>query len=230
MVYGIYISGLLLQVVLPVLLLVGTISGCAPTPGVLDRSLERQYPVPASPRVVDGSIYGHVNLFEDVRARSVGDILVVQLIEQTAAEKSSSTSINRKTSAHIDNPLLAGQTRVVGKDSSLDFDLDSNHEFAGGSGSDQSNSLTGSVAVTVTQILPGGNLLIEGEKWISINRGREFLRLRGVVRPIDVGLNNIIASTRIANAEITYSGTGETANANAPGWLARILMGRIWPF
>jgi flagellar L-ring protein precursor FlgH len=185
-----------------------------------------------TPAPVSGSIFaaGRLQLFEDIRARSIGDILVVQLTERTDAEKSSNTSISKANSNEIENPVLAGRTRTLQNDSNLEFKLDSNHEFTGGADSAQSNSLTGTVAVTVTRILPGGNLVIAGEKWVNINRGKEFIRLRGVVRPIDVGQDNVISSTKIANAEIIYSGTGETANANTAGWLSRFFMGRVWPF
>lgn len=169
-------------------------------------------------------------LFEDMRAVRLGDIIVVRLLEQTDAEKSSNTTIAKNSSNNITDPVIAGSQRVIGEDNSLAFTLNSDHEFSGAAGSNQSNKLQGTIAVTVSAVLPNGNLLIEGEKWVKINRGKEYIRLRGLIRPIDVGSDNSIASTRIARAEIFYGGKGELAQSNAPGWLSRFFISELWPF
>ncbi|XOV88280.1 MAG: flagellar basal body L-ring protein FlgH [Pseudomonadota bacterium] len=212
--------------------LIAILAGCSSTPPLAGPVPYPHYvDAPVTPAPVTGGIQvGTQELFADIRARQVGDILIIELEEYTDAEKSSSTSIARNSSNSITNPILAGRTRVIGNASNLEFQLDSDHEFQGGSDSNQSNRLKGTIAVTVARVLPGGNLLVSGEKWVSINRGREFIQLSGIVRPVDVSLENTVPSWRIANAEIHYGGEGETANANTAGWLSRFFMGAIWPF
>lgn len=181
-----------------------------------------------------GAIYhnaGHsLVLFEDLRARQVGDILTVLLAEATDAAKSSDTTLDKSNSTVIDNPVLAGKLRDFGDDNTLAFDLSSESAFDGESASNQSNSLQGSITVTVARVYPGGNLFVQGEKWIKINQGNEYIRLRGIIRPVDISTNNSILSTKIADARISYSGTGATADVNKVGWLSRFFISPIWPF
>jgi len=180
-----------------------------------------------------GAIYQarrNLALFEDLRARQAGDIVTVLLAEATNAAKSSDTSLDKSNSTSITNPTLAGQIRTIGSNSNLGFELSSNNAFQGESASNQSNSLQGSITVTVMRVLPNGNLYVQGEKWIDINQGSEFIRLRGVIRPVDISANNSILSTKVADARIAYSGTGATADVNSVGWLARFFMTRLWPF
>ena len=192
-----------------------------------------EYDLRPAVQPVTGAIYQAGQgggLFEDEKASQVGDIIVVALVEQTDASKRSATSIAKSSNNNVANPTLAGRTDFMGSGRTLDFDLSSAHEFSGSGDSAQSNSLEGTIAVTVTGVLPSGNLLIEGEKWIRINRGKEYIRLRGLIRPRDVSGDNVILSNRIANAEIYYGGKGEIAQANAAGWLSRFFMSQIWPF
>lgn len=186
-----------------------------------------------APPVATGSIYqasNNITLFEDIRARQVGDIVTVILAELTNAAKSSDTTLDKSSSSSTPDPILAGRARVLGLASSLAFELDSAHAFAGDSASNQSNSLRGSIAVTVSEVLPNGNLYVQGEKWISINQGNEFIRLRGIIRPVDISATNAILSTQVADARIAYGGTGATAQVNQAGWLSRFFMSPLWPF
>ena len=181
-----------------------------------------------------GSIYMDAGpsmvLFEDVKARQVGDILTVVLSESTDAAKSSDTSLDKSSSTAIENPLLAGKLRDFGDDNTLGFDLSSENGFEGESASNQRNSLRGSITVTVARVLPGGNLFIKGEKWIQINQGNEYIRLQGVVRPVDVTAGSTVLSTKVADARISYGGTGATADVNRAGWLSRFFISPFWPF
>lgn len=182
----------------------------------------------------NGAIYQQQSrslvLFEDLRARQVGDILNVVLAEATDAAKTSDTSVDKSSSSAIENPLLAGKLRDFSGDNTLGFDLSSDNSFGGESASNQSNKLNGSIAVTVAKVLPGGNLYVQGEKWIQINQGNEYIRLRGIVRPVDILSDNSILSTRVADARISYGGTGATADANKMGWLSRFFVSPLWPF
>ncbi len=107
--------------------------------------------------------------------------------------------------------------------------IDATRSFAGSGDSAQSNSLTGEIAVTVTDILPSGNLVIRGEKIIGLNQGSEFIRLSGLVRPKDVSTENIVFSRKIANARIYYGGGGVIAESNSKGWLARLFDSPMFP-
>lgn len=173
-----------------------------------------------------GSIYqssSALGLYEDIKANRVGDILTVILVEQTSGQNSADNSINQSTEMNVQTPTFGGRSRP-----GMQIDLGSENTFSGQRGSSQSNSLSGSIAVTVHEVLPNGNLVIEGEKWIRINQANEFVRLKGVVRQIDIDTNNVLLSTQVADARISYGGTG--ANGNSPGWAAKVLFSSIWPF
>jgi flagellar L-ring protein precursor FlgH len=79
-------------------------------------------------------------------------------------------------------------------------------------------------------VLSNGNLRIQGEKWIRINHGEEYIRLQGIVRPVDIGPDNSILSTQIANVQVAYGGTGTLADSNQPGWLTRLFTSPLFPF
>jgi flagellar L-ring protein FlgH len=191
-------------------------------------------PEPVEPNAMpSGSIYQssrNLSLFEDVKARQVGDIVTVVLAEATNAAKSSDTSLDKSNSNLITNPLFAAGADGIGTDLDLGFDLSSTSAFEGESESNQSNSLQGSIAVTVARVLPGGNLYIQGEKWIHLNQGNEYIRIRGIIRPEDIGTSNTILSTKVADARISYGGTGAPAEVNMVGWLSRFFMSPLWPF
>ncbi len=103
-------------------------------------------------------------------------------------------------------------------------------EFESTGDADQSNSLSGNITVSIAEVLPNGVLRVRGEKWLTLNRGDEYIRLSGLVRPEDIAPDNTVQSTRLADARISYSGTGEVHDANAMGWLAKFFISPIWPF
>lgn len=209
-------------------------AGCAGRYDVQPEDMFAHMPDPVEmPKPTSGAIYAagaSRSLFEDPRAQHVGDILIVQLAEQTSAEKNSDTSVSKANETSITNPVLAGSERTFQNTSTLGFDLDSNHAFSGSSDSSQSNRLSGTIAVTVRDVLPDGTLIIGGEKWVKLNRGNEYVRITGMVRPRDIRQDNSVLSTYVANARIAYSGTGETADANVMGWLSRFFLSPVWPF
>jgi len=192
----------------------------------------------AAPR--DGAIY-HAStsmaLFEDVKARRVGDLLTVILAEKTDAQKQASTSTDKNTGVSMSNPTLLGGALSFNspgfmpkRDLTLETSLDSSSKFKGQGDSSQSNSLTGNVTVTVVDVLSNGNLVVRGEKAIGINQGEEYVRVSGVVRPVDVATDNTVISTKLADANISYSGSGFMADSNRMGWLTRFLNSKWWPF
>ncbi len=181
----------------------------------------------------DGAIWhdGHdIPLFENAVARNVGDILTIVLFESTDASKSSSTTTKKASKADLPGPTIAGRPVTVNGTEILSAGMANETSFNGQGASRQSNSLDGQVTVSVVRRLPNGNLLIRGEKLITINQGREYLQLQGIVRSIDIQPDNTILSTKVANALITYNGKGAVANASAPGLLARFFNSPRTPF
>jgi flagellar L-ring protein precursor FlgH len=171
-----------------------------------------------------GAIYqsgADVRLFEDLKAARIGDILTVRLVEQTAASTTSSTTTSRSSSASLENPTIFGRQPTFDGLPLFDGSLSGESEFDGSGASNQSNSLRGDIAVTVVERYPNGNLFIRGEKWVTLNQGKEFIQLSGIIRPYDIGPNNAILSTQIADAQISYSGKGVLAAANRMGLFAR---------
>lgn len=162
-----------------------------------------------------------LTLFEDQKAKRVGDILTIDLVESTNATKSSSTSTSKTTEATIANPTVLGYPVTRDGVPILSGNLDGDQSFAGEGGASQSNRLEGRVSVTVVERLPNGNLFVRGEKWLTLNQGKEFVRVSGIVRPVDILADNSVPSEKVANARIEYAGKGPLADANRMSWLAR---------
>lgn len=219
-----------------ILLLPVLLAGCgeviAPKPGDQTYApVTRQDTLP--PVLPTGSLYQRgraQELFSDARARNIGDILTVSLQESTQAQKSATSNSSKSSSASITAPIIGGIVPTLGgKTLSAEFG-DNGRQFNGSGTAAQSNSLSGQISVMVVDRLPGGVLRISGEKWLELNQGKEYIRLTGMVREQDIATDNTIVSTKIADAQIAYSGTGVIGNANRPGWLARFFNSPIWPF
>ena len=201
------------------------LAGCMANAEVRPDQLPPAAPI-ATPTA--GAIFSSGNnlaLFSDNRARQVGDILTVVLVEKTAAKKSATTNSTKDASVDIGVPSLMGYSI-----DRMQASVDANREFKGGGDSSQSNQLDGTVTVTVVERLANGNLRIAGEKRLQINQGDETVRITGLVRPSDIATDNSVLSSRVADAQITYRGTGALADSNAPGWVTRILHSQWWPF
>jgi flagellar L-ring protein precursor FlgH len=208
------------------------LTGCVMKPAEPDYSATWPEPLPTAAQA-NGAIYqaGHdIALFENAVARRVGDTLTIRLNERTNASKSSSTSTSKSTSIDMPGPIVGGRPVTANGVEILNTQVDNNSEFDGEGASTQSNRLEGDISVTVAQRLPNGNLLVRGQKWISINQGQEFVRIQGIVRPIDIDPDNSISSLKVADAMIAYGGKGALANANSPGLLARFFNLPFLPF
>jgi flagellar L-ring protein precursor FlgH len=192
------------------------------------------YPdVTVSSAPATGSLYARsrsVSLFTDTRAHGVGDIVSVVLTESTSAAKSADTELDKSSDVEVIDPTVFGAPVTLNGRYNLGTSLSSSSGFQGEASSNQSNSLTGSIAVQVSQVMPNGNLVVQGEKWIRLNQGDEYIRLRGIIRPEDVSPTNTIPSTLVADARISYGGTGALDQANSPGWLTRFFMSPLMPF
>ncbi len=220
--------------------LVMLLSACASTPrGPVPGEQAYTPAVPAEPapiRVNKGGIYqpnSEMALFADNRSNRVGDIITIVLVERTVSSKSADTTASKNSTNDLTGPdLLSPLSNELGLGVNLGKlnSVDHQRGFSGSAASDMSNSLSGNIAVTVSEVLPNGNLAVRGEKWMTLNRGEEYIRIRGLIRPEDIALDNTIASTKLADARITYSGTGELADTNRQGWLSRFFVSALWPF
>lgn len=173
-------------------------------------------PLPGAIFDADG---GYVALASGTRAGRVGDVLSVVLIERTDASTGNATGTNRNGSMGL-SPPTTGPLALL---SATDLAIGGSNRFAGQGTSSQTHRLSGEIAARVVEVLPGGLLRIEGTKRVRINRGDETLRVAGVVRALDIDPGNRIASTRIADGEIGFTGRGEVARAGRQGWLQRFL-------
>lgn len=191
------------------------------------------------PPATQGSIYQagqEISLFQDAKARRVGDIITVVLVEQTSASKKANTNTSKKQDVAMDNPTILGAPLsftlpgFAGRKFTLGTDVKAARDFAGTGDSTQSNNLAGNVTVTVAEVLSNGNLILRGEKRLTINQGDEYIRFSGVVRPADIGPDNTVLSTLVADAKIGYTGDGTLDDANSTGWLASFFSSKWWPF
>ncbi|MFO1435230.1 MAG: flagellar basal body L-ring protein FlgH [Gammaproteobacteria bacterium] len=197
----------------------------------------------APPQQANGSIYQagyNMYLLEDIKARRIGDTLTVKLVEKTDASNSSSSTLSKESKTNIDNPTILGSTPQFGlpgvvplantDTNTLATKLGSTSDFTGKGDNAKKNSLTGDITVTVADVLPNGNLVVRGEKRMSINQGNEYIKLSGIVRPLDIATDNSIPSTKIADATIVYNGDGQIDGANKAGWLTRFFTSVLSPF
>ncbi len=229
-----------------VTLLALQLQGCNTVPA-RDPAFAASYPapleIPQQRQAASGAIYqtGYdVVLFEDVKARRIGDILTIRLTELTNATKASSNDISKDQASTIDNPTILGATPTFGlpgvlplsvtEGNSLASSLSSQHEFKGKSATAQRNSLTGDITVTIADVFPNGNLMVRGEKRINLNAGNEYVKISGIVRPMDIQANNTVLSTKVADATIVYNGEGAEADSSKIGWLARFFVSALSPF
>ncbi|MEF1290091.1 flagellar basal body L-ring protein FlgH [Vibrio sp. M260118] len=170
-----------------------------------------------------GSLFnaaGANSLYDDSKPRGLGDIITVTLDESTKAAKSSDADLSKNNDASMDPLEVGGQELNIG-DYNFSYNLSNDNKFTGSAAANQSNSISGSITVEVIEVLANGNLVIRGEKWLTLNTGDEYIRLSGTIRPDDIKFDNTIASNRISNARIQYSGTGTQQDMQEPGFLAR---------
>ncbi|MCG5499831.1 flagellar basal body L-ring protein FlgH [Ectothiorhodospira sp. A-7Y] len=190
-------------------------------------------PMPVPPEHNNGAIYQPTavqGLFADYKARQVGDVLTVLLAERTQATKSATTSTSKESNVNMANPTILGRPVTHNGRPLLNTEISGSRDFDGQGNASQSNRLDGSITVMVAEVLPNGNLVVQGEKWLKINQGEEYIRLRGIVRPVDIRADNTILSTQVASAQVAYGGRGALADSNSQGWLTRFFNSPVWPF
>jgi len=210
-----------------------TLTGCAWVPSTpLVQGATSAQPTPGPVPVVNGSIYqsaqpinyGYQPLFEDRRPRNVGDTLTIVLQENVSASKSSSANASRDSKASFGLDTTPRYLEGLFGNARGDLSASGGNEFNGKGGANASNTFSGTLTVTVDQVLINGNLHVVGEKQIAINQGTEFIRFSGVVNPRTISGSNTVPSTQVADARIEYVGNGYINEAQNMGWLQRFFL------
>lgn len=228
------------SIVLPGVLLCALASACGlmSACGLLPARQPKPDPVvarvlpPPTPRT-DGAIYQagqQMELFADLKARRVGDVLTIRLTESTNASKSAVTKTAKTTAVNNTGPTIFGKTITAAGVPILTTSMNGADSFDGEGSSTQGNSLAGSLTVTVMEVQSNGNLVIQGEKTLKLNQGDEFVRVSGVVRRADIATDNTVTSDKVADAHISYSGRGVIDSSNRVGWLARFFNSAFAPY
>lgn len=202
------------------------------------QSVLQHPPAAASQRPAEGSLWQEdaplVSLFYDQKARQVGDIVTIKIVESSAATNKASTDTDRNSSMSAsldaffnaekrfpaDQPFFNPFSKVAGG-------LES--QFEGTGTTKRSGDLNADITALVTQVLPNGNMVLVGSREVLINNENQIIQLSGVVRPRDIDADNHVLSTYVADARISYSGTGIINDRQKPGWLTKIMMA-VWPF
>jgi flagellar L-ring protein precursor FlgH len=221
------------------LALLSLVAGCATPPPAtaIKMPLNMRPEAIASVPVNNGAIFQPepsqarpgVSLFEDRKARYVGDTLTVNLTEKTEAKRKSETTDERSATANLDvpTPTILGKTPSVIGASAWNASGDTSRELK--DNETNSNSVTGSVTVTVVEVLPNGNLVVAGEKQVAINSDTEYIRLAGVVNPSQISSTNSINSTQMANLQFESKNNQSVDKSQLGSMVARLLM-TILPF
>ncbi|ROM93331.1 flagellar basal body L-ring protein FlgH [Pseudomonas brassicacearum] len=214
---------------------IAVLAGCVgPTPKPNDpyyAPVLPRTPLPAAAN--NGSIYQagfEQNLYGDRKAFRVGDIITITLNEKTQASKNANSQVDKTSKTGLGLTSLFGGSPATNSPLSLGANYSGDRATKGDSKAGQGNSLTGSITVTVADVLPNGIIAVRGEKWMTLNTGDELVRIAGLVRADDIATDNTVSSTRIADARITYSGTGSFADASQPGWFDRFFLSPLFPF
>lgn len=203
------------------------LSGCVNT--VPPTAVHQPMTIRPEPRdalaTYNGSIYSTASarpLFEDRRARFIGDIITINIVEKVQASKKSGTTAERSHTVDAGIPTLDG---VPFKGvSNLSISASDSNKFGGKGENSSTADFTSTITVTVIEVLPNGNLLVSGEKQIGLKQGEEFVRFSGVVNPNTITTANTVASTQVADARIEYKANGFLDDAQVMGWLGKFFL------
>lgn len=212
-------------------------AGCSAVPSTKQQKVE----VPKlPPPKTTGSLWqeenGRAYLYEDLRAMRTGDIITIKIVEKHKGSKSADTSAERDST--VSNSLsgsgmgyfgipglrLSGEARR-----GFGIDASAKNKFGGKGATSREDTLTGTISAIVTEVLPNGDLRVEGRREVTVNSERQIMTIGGIVRRVDVDTKNTVQSSAIADAKIEYSGLGVVDDVQRPGWFVRIL-DWIYPF
>jgi flagellar L-ring protein precursor FlgH len=203
------------------------LAGCSTVPtSIVQRPTSARPLMVESAPALDGAIYQASNyrpLFEDRRARHIGDMLTINIVEKTAAVKAGASSGNKSGSVGIGIPgPLQGKFGASVATSTA-------NKFADGDNQSASNTFTGTLGVTVSEVLPNGNLIVSGEKQVAMNKGVEFIRFSGMINPDTIQTGNIVSSTQVADARVEYRTNSQIDKAEMASMASRFFQSLL-PF
>lgn len=184
-------------------------------------------------KINNGSIYHpgmRIGLLEDHTARYVGDVLMIKLKERATANAISLTKTEKSQNVALPPPKVAGGPVTHENKEVLNNEVEAGRDFQGGGSSNQEHTFEGVISVTVAEVLPNRNLLVKGEKLITLNQVDEFIRFSGIVRPHDIAPDNSVESVKVADVHIGYAGQGTLSSANKMGPLARFFQSPVFPY
>jgi flagellar L-ring protein FlgH len=203
------------------------LAACGTTPSTIVQETRSARPALAEVAPpTDGAIYNAARyrpMFEDRRARQIGDLLTINIVEKTSANKAGTSSGNKSGSASfgLPGPLQSKLGANVA--------LESGIEFEDGDNQTASNAFTGTIGVTVTEVLANGNLVVAGEKQVAMNKGIEFIRFSGLVSPDTIQNGNVVSSTVVADARVEYRTNSRIDRAEVNSMMSRFFQSLL-PF
>jgi len=236
----------LILLLISTVLVAALLTGCAdriisqPSPAADHEAALRTPPAqiypPPAPKT-EGAIFSddaRVNLYADLRARNIGDIITINVVESSAASKEARTQLGRENEVNAGiSALLGYQTEIPSNSASVQpsamIGAKYESDFKGSGKTSRKETMTAQISARIIQVLPNDNLVIRGSREIKVNNESQFIIIQGVIRPADISPDNTVLSSYIADAKIDYTGRGDVSNKQRPGWLARLL-DYIWPF
>ncbi len=205
------------------------LSGCIQATDILKGDDKENFEVlPMRPPETPGSLWqegnGRAYMFEDLRASRVGDIVIVQIVEQHKGSKSASTTADRDSTfdGKVGGSFFSLNTLASAMAGGTELNMDFQNEFEGSGSTSREDTLTGTIAARVVEVMPNGDLRIKGRREVTVNSEKQTMIISGIVRRIDLDTQNTVLSTNIANAKIQYTGLGVVDDVQRPGWLVRI--------
>jgi flagellar L-ring protein precursor FlgH len=205
------------------------LAGCEtiPKPVKVDFAEPRPAPLPvlAAPRPASGSLFQAVSYrpaFEDPRARTIGDTITIQIVENVTASQVSKSTSNRTTS--MDAGISAAPLISAMDIANLKVGAASTNDFSGKGGTESANTFAGTITATVVEVLANGHMVVTGEKQIGVNQNVDVLRFSGTVDPKTVQPGNVVSSNKVANARMESRGRGAQAEAQTVGLLSRFFL------
>jgi flagellar L-ring protein precursor FlgH len=213
------------------LLAVVLTSACATTPPTnVHQPMSARPAMRMEPVSGNGAIYQAAYsrpLFEDRRARFVGDTITIKITESTTASAKSNNKVDKSNNQKASVSAFSG---LPGKGLlGMDLGATSSTAFSGKGEAANNNVFTGNITVTVIDVMPNGNLLVSGEKQLAIGHEQEFVRVSGVINPSFVDFSNSIESSKVADARIEYKSAGQVSEGQIMGWMARFFL-NVLPF
>jgi flagellar L-ring protein FlgH len=229
-----------------VLCVIAVLSGCANTTGYMSRiknepfTIENAFRQKPSQRIQNANNSGTIwpgerstnAFFSDLRATRIGDIITIKIIEATQSNEKATTDLKRSGATNLGVPNFLGlETNKYPSSITPASMINSNvqNDFKGEGETTRNGSMVATISAKVVEVMPNGNLAIEGKREISLNNERKEILLQGLVRPKDIAADNSVFSTQVADAKVILTGVGVVGEKQSPGWLARVF-DLVWPF